>query len=530
MAYDPSVISSIGENVMRPVVDAPARAMQLGDLINKQQISKIALKEDQEEQQTYGALKGYIDQNKLDMSKPEDMNKIAAEASRMNPKVGMKLQREFTAAQTGQAALTRENIALYTEKLDAIANAALPFYQQAQQLKAQGKSSQEIDAAMLPGLQQTIKTMQAVKLRNGEPLMDAEMSQKAAALVSSPNVMQNLEQMLTTTKSSREWLMKQEEKVRGEKRDEASNRETKIEVRNGKPHNILFEKTTGREIKDLGETTTAAAGRAGEAGPVSPKVSEVYAAMADQGLSFPSGMRSVKAQRDTVNGLIKAHPNDTAEQIASRLRSGQLGLKGASTELGVVERREGAAAPAINALNREGGLYDQLLETGKKIDFGSAKFSNAWKLYKQGAVIADPDISEYVNVLADTRAEFASVLSRGGQVTDSVRIAAEHAFPDKMSYGELQRNVERSKKVAKEIQAGNSAVADAIVNGTDINDALKAKPSSPPPPAGAPGAPSARGAGGGGGGAPVRVNTPKEAAALAPGTVFITPDGRRKVR
>jgi hypothetical protein len=208
-------------------------------------------------------------------------------------------------------------------------------------------------------------------------------------------------------------------------------------------------------------------------GSSDPKVREVYAAMSDAGISFPPGMRSVKAQNETILGLLQAHPDDSATEIAARVKAGELGVKAAQTELGVVARREGASAAAINALNRDGGLYDQLLETAKKIDFGSSKYANSLRLWSQGQAIADPDISEYVNALADTRAEFASVLARGGQVTDSVRIASEHAFPDKMSLGELTRNVDRSKKIAASIQAGNTSVADALINGRSMEEALK---------------------------------------------------------
>lgn len=210
-----------------------------------------------------------------------------------------------------------------------------------------------------------------------------------------------------------------------------------------------------------------------------PKVESVYAAMSDAGISFPPGMRSVKAQAATIKGLLAAHPFDTPGQIVARVRAGELGMKEKQTELGVVARREGSSASAINALNRPGGLYDQLTETAKKIDFGSSKTANNLELWKQGKVVADPDISEYVNALSDTRAEFASVLARGGQVTDSVRIASEHAFPDNLSLPELQRNVARSKKIADSIQAGNTAVADALINGKSMEEAMGAASTTP---------------------------------------------------
>lgn len=239
-------------------------------------------------------------------------------------------------------------------------------------------------------------------------------------------------------------------------------------------------------------------------GPKANRDAGIRAAMADLGISFPPGMRSVKAQEQTLQGLMSAHPNDTDQQIAERVRAGELGFKGAGTALNVVERREASSAAAINALNRQGGLYDQVLETGKKVDFGSAKFANAWNLYRQGNVIADPDISEYINALADTRAEFASVLARGGQVTDSVRIAAEHAFPDKMSYQELARNVSRSKKIAESIQSGNTSVADAIINGKSLDKALQESKGSE---------------------GPKRISSDADYNALPSGATFIAPDG-----
>ena len=88
-------------------------------------------------------------------------------------------------------------------------------------------------------------------------------------------------------------------------------------------------------VQRMGGGPTAAGG---------DKIGAVYAAMADQGVSFPSGMRSVAAQRQTIDGLIKSHPNDTPEQIVQRLVAGRVGLKAKETEVGVVARREGASA------------------------------------------------------------------------------------------------------------------------------------------------------------------------------------------
>jgi hypothetical protein len=119
-------------------------------------------------------------------------------------------------------------------------------------------------------------------------------------------------------------------------------------------------------------------------------------------------------------------------------------------------------------------LYDQLLETSKKVDFGSSLWKNQFELYKAGNVVSDVAIRDYLNTLADTRAEFSSVLAKNGQPTDSVRIAAEHAFPEKMSVAETQVAVDRSKKVAAAIKKGNESVLNRLINGESLASVAKA--------------------------------------------------------
>jgi hypothetical protein len=487
MAFDASPLASIGTNLTAPIAEAPARALTLSDLVNKEQVSRLALKDEQDTQNTYEAIKK--ETKGMDWSKPEDQHRIIAIAAEKSPKIAMQMTREFTAQQSAQAELTKESIGLVKEQLDFLNNAATPFVAQARQLQAQGKSDDEISAALLPKITQTLGTLKDARMSNGQPIMTPEIQKEISALVSpGGNIRQGLEdfaqghaQVMEKLAAIDKQRADQAHITAETEKDKASAVNIPLQEKERERHDRAM------EAKGVGATP----------GVDSGKVGGVYAAMADLGISFPPGMRAVKAQHETIQGLLATHPNDTPQQIAQRVKSGELGFKGAGTELNVVARREGASAAAINALNRGGGLYDQLAETGKKVNFGSAKFNNALRLWKQGAAIADPDISEYVNALADTRAEFASVLARGGQVTDSVRIASEHAFPDKMSLSELTRNIERSRKIADAIQSGNTSVADAIIKGTPLEDALKA--SSTPPAAPTAPAPSSGGAAGGAG-------------------------------
>jgi hypothetical protein len=370
-------------------------------------------------------------------------------------------------------------------------------------------------------------------LPSGKPAMSEEDLKMISQMVQAGNFGDTLPVLLQRTKAGREQIQQlfQQQSI-GQKVETVKGDPSKFPGTNSNKYYKVEFSPNGKGIV-LGEAQPTAAMvnlQQGGGSSINPNAagtnaSQVMAAMTDIGASFPPGLRSSKVQRETVQGLLKQHPDENAQQIAQRIKSGGLSMSYERTASNVVARREGAAAPAIDALNREGGLYDQLLETAKKVDFGSAKFKNSYNLWQQGKVVADPDISEYINVLADTRAEFASVLSRGGQVTDSVRTAAEHAFPNNMSFNELQRNVDRSKKVAAAIQSGNVAVRDQLIGGEPLAKVARQAQVAPPPPAGAPAAPPSSQSPAGAGAASSIKETASEAeyAALPAGSWYRKP-------
>jgi hypothetical protein len=149
----------------------------------------------------------------------------------------------------------------------------------------------------------------------------------------------------------------------------------------------------------------------------------------------------------------------------------QMNTRVQQAEATAVGRREGQIAPAMNALNRPGGLYDQLESSAQKLDFTSDEVKNNIRLGIANHVYANPQIQDYVTSLMETRADLANVLSRGGQVTDQSRTQANDAIPAIADYPTLHAAISRSRSVANAINAGNQTVIDAITKGQSVADA-----------------------------------------------------------
>jgi len=473
MAFDPSIISAIPDYAGNPV-QAQEKALTIKDMMNRNQLNQLQLgaaqKEAREQSQVDDILK------KSDVSTPEGLAKAAADVNRVSPRASRDILKWGQQYQSGQIQQQLDQLTLAGQRQDLIVGAIDPIVAQARQMKNNGASDFDVKAFITAQMPQALQNLRGQTLGDGKPALPDDVL-KMATNIPGGYTLATLEGWEAKSKAGKEAIA---QRLNQFKADTQARREEESERHN-------------REMEGQGNKRI---GNASGAGDFGGSVGQVLAAMADIGVALPTGLRAKQQMLGTIQALIERHPDEGADQIAKRVRAGQIETGAAKTEANVVARREGSAAAAINALNREGGLYDQLQETAKKVDFGSAKFVNALKLWKAGDVIADPNISEYVNALADTRAEFASVLSRGGQVTDSVRIAAEHAFPDKMSLPELERAVERSKKIARAIQAGNSSVLDALVHGKSMDEALKSggetdkgggdtktgKPETPPAP------------------------------------------------
>lgn len=76
----------------------------------------------------------------------------------------------------------------------------------------------------------------------------------------------------------------------------------------------------------------------------SDKSSALMGALADRGVSLPAGFRSKAQQQAMLSGILERHPNDTVDQIADRIKTGQIEFgaekKETTTAAGVVGKVE----------------------------------------------------------------------------------------------------------------------------------------------------------------------------------------------
>ena len=365
-SFDPSPLGTIGERGTRPALEAPARALTLADLVNKEQISRIQLKDEQDEQNTYGALKKYIEANKLDMSKPEDQNKFAAEASRLDPKLGMKVTREMSQQQADQAKLTQTLIDLTKERLTVLSDAATPFVDMVRKLAtgdpANGVaplSDQEIDAKVLPQMTKVLKQLKDAKLSNGEPILTPELQEEAGQLLSG-NVRKNLETFAMQHTESMNKLNEIDEKRRKAATEEGQNTETKTVMKGGKPHQVLYQKNTGKEIKDLGEAPPSAAivnmqASREASGPAATGVVAAAATGMPLNQLIPGYGKNASAERksarDGAIAMIKRETGLTDEQSGQEYARRTIEFSAGKTSVTALNKMEGFTRSALAQLD-----------------------------------------------------------------------------------------------------------------------------------------------------------------------------------
>jgi len=210
MPINPSDISNIGLAGGSPV-EAMAQGYKLADLVDQRAINKMKMAGAQQDMQDMQTLKSLS--SKFDVSTPEGQAQFAAEAIKVNPEMGLKIQKQFTESQTSQNELTKSQYDIFGKKLEMEAQSVAPLWQQASQMQAQGRSQQEIDAALLPAVSQTLKTLSQQTLPNGKPVLSQEEIAAFSAKLQQGNVKGALDGIMMNHAKGAELLKSQQQKV-----------------------------------------------------------------------------------------------------------------------------------------------------------------------------------------------------------------------------------------------------------------------------------------------------------------------------
>lgn len=194
---------------------------------------------------------------------------------------------------------------------------------------------------------------------------------------------------------------------------------------------------------------------------------------------------------------------------ASAAILGQQANKASQTALGALTKQQTLVGSFEKTASKN---MDLALQLSNEVDRTGVPIINKGLIHFRQNITGDPATAKFVNALVAARTEYAKVLSgaTGAQgVTDSARREAEHLFSTATTPEALPGVIETAKQEMRNRMQSFDEQKQELLPG------LTSKPAQSSP----------RGSQG-----PVKVNTPQEALALPPGTQFMTPDGRVKVR
>lgn len=225
---------------------------------------------------------------------------------------------------------------------------------------------------------------------------------------------------------------------------------------------------------------------------------------------------------------IQANPEMSSQDLVDVARRGQLGMLAQEWMSRVTGRRIAGNMTALNALTRDGGLYDQL-DTAAQTYANTLTGLSGTQIAQQVEralsthVYTSKEMQAYVTKLEETRTELAQGLSRGSSqgATDFARRQAEDELPAWKGVEALRSGIQASKEVNQSILDGDYDLLDQIQSGksprTLVNkDGSTAKPAAKAAP---------------GRGPPQVVEptiaTKEQYDRLDPGSWFIGADGKR---
>lgn len=141
----------------------------------------------------------------------------------------------------------------------------------------------------------------------------------------------------------------------------------------GKPATVRINKITG-EVKPLeleGKPVSAMAlpsGSAASKPAFTPAMGDLYAAMAEQGVSLPAGMRSKDQQVIMMQGLLDRNPGKSPDEIATGIKTGIIELGAQKKETQTAAGKAGAVDVALNEIEE---FAPPALEASKAVPRGN---------------------------------------------------------------------------------------------------------------------------------------------------------------
>jgi hypothetical protein len=234
---------------------------------------------------------------------------------------------------------------------------------------------------------------------------------------------------------------------------------------------------TERERHDLAIEAAAKAKSAG----FSDTESNLLAALADKNVSLPAGLRSQTQIKSTIDGLLRKHPEMSADEIAEGIKSGKLKLAAETKGAQTAGTQIGKVALAANELDTFG---DQTVEASAAVPRGNFVPYNQLR-QTADSKISDPALLRFKAKMQALENAYNQLAARSG--TDVDKRAHIHELFNAANSDEAVRTLVKS---LKEEAVGARDAADRTIAETSGAAIPGAGPAAPAAPKGGASAPS----------------------------------------
>jgi hypothetical protein len=452
MAFDPSVISSIGDTQS----DVPAsigKAMQLKDMSDRNQLNTLQLNAAKSDAEDSSKVKSILQES--DYTTPEGLAKTAAAVNRVSPKAAMDLMKQGQQYQSGQVAQQLDQYTLAEKRQDLIVNTLDGVIAEARQMKNNGASDLDVNALITQRMPQALQSLRNEKLPDGKPALPDDQLKMVS---SQPFTLSTLESWEAKSKQGQAQIKQRLEQFKADTQAKGQTTKDRAEEE--------------RERHDLAQEAGAKAKAAG----FSDTESDLLASLADKNVSLPAGLRSQAQIKSTVDGLLRKHPEMSADEIAEGIKSGKLKLAAETKGAQTAGTQIGKVALASNELDTFG---DQTMEASKAVPRGKFVPYNQLKQMADSK-ISDPALLRFKTKMQALENAYNQLAARSG--TDVDKRAHIHELFNSANSDEAVQTLVKS---LKEEAVGARDAADRTIAETSGQSAIPgAGPAAKPQAAG----------------------------------------------
>jgi hypothetical protein len=399
MAFDPSVISSIGDAGGDPV-DSIGKAVGIADALDRTQLNKLHLGQEQRAEKEDQQVKAILQQS--DYSTPEGLAKTASAVNKVSPRSAMDLMKTGQQYQSGQVAAQLDQLSLLEKRQDLIVGAIDPIVAQAREMKAKGASDLDVKAFITQQMPQAIQGLRGMQLPDGKPALPDDQL-KMVTGIQGGYTLATLEGWEAKSKQGAAAIKSRLEQMKADTAGKAQQTREAAETEKEK-HDRATEDTAARHAAIAEQKSKG----------FDDRQSELLAALADRNVSLPAGLRSQQQIAATINGLFAKHPELTADQIADGIKSGKLKLAAETKGAQTAGTQIGKVALASNELDTFG---DQTLQASQDIPRGNFV---PWNQLKNMAnsKISDPKLLRFKAKMQALENAYNQLAARSGTDVD----------------------------------------------------------------------------------------------------------------